>query len=70
MDTYLEQVKQAYGDILSKLVTVAVSPKPTYSIEGQSVSHGEYLRMLIDSAKLILEMWNSLAPYQIVSGTV
>jgi hypothetical protein len=70
MDVYLDQLKTAYGNVITALVAAALTPKPNYSIEGQSVSHGEYMRMLIDSAKAILEMWTSLEPYEIRTGTM
>lgn len=61
--TLAEQIKQAQQDILTKMLEVAANPRPSYSIEGQSVSHGEFLKMLLESLKTTQELLQMYDPY-------
>ena len=44
-------IASALANLEAKLLDATVSPKPTYSIDGQSVQWNEYLRMLMDGIK-------------------
>ena len=60
-------LKTAYESLVTAFATAAVNPKPNYSIDGQSVSHGEYLKMLIEGIKATLELLGSLDPVELRS---
>ena len=49
-------IASALANLEAKLLDATVSPKPTYSIDGQSVQWNEYLRMLMDGIKDLNEM--------------
>lgn len=42
----LTNLQTARSNLISALATATASPKPNYSINGQSVSWADYLRML------------------------
>lgn len=58
-----EQIQAAQVEILTKMLEVAANPRPSYSIEGQSVSHGEFLKMLLESLKTMQELLQMFDPY-------
>lgn len=60
--------------IISNLADLLASPKPSYSIDGQSVSWSEYQSNLVDMQvrevaclKLLYELQNIIQPYQFQS---
>lgn len=50
-DAEITQMKTARGTLVTALVTACSSPKPSYSVDGQSVSHTEYRESLIRQIK-------------------
>lgn len=46
MPTEAEQVAAIRAQALATLASITAEPKPSYAIDGQSVSWGEYLRQL------------------------
>jgi hypothetical protein len=46
MPTDLNQVQTIKSQTLTLIATITASPKPSYSIDGQSVSWTEYLKQL------------------------
>lgn len=58
------QLQTALESTVTALVTAAANPKPNYSIDGQSVSWGEYLKMLIDGIKAIAELLGIFDPVE------
>jgi hypothetical protein len=46
-----------------KLLDISTNPKPNYSIEGQSVSHAEFLKVITDGLKAVQELLNTFDPY-------
>lgn len=46
---------QARSNICNLLALISTNPKPTYSINGQSVQWTEYFKMLTESLKTINE---------------
>ena len=62
-----EQLRQARANLLAKLVEISVSPRVSYSIEGQSVQHGDYLKLLMESWKAIGDMIVIVEPFEIRS---
>ena len=49
MPTDLAQVQTIKTQTLANIVSITASPKPSYSIDGQSISWGEYLKQLQDT---------------------
>jgi hypothetical protein len=60
LQTAMESLATAY-------VSACADPKPTYSIDGQSVSHGEYLKMLTESIKATAELLGTFDPVELRS---
>lgn len=67
MATPLENVTTAHANFAAKLAEVSVNPKRTYSIDGLSVSHVEYMDFLTKGVKSTLELMTLLQPYEIRS---
>lgn len=67
MATYLENLTTARDNIAAKLAEVSANPKPSYTIDNQSVSWGDYMTQL----QLALDSFNALIaagqPYEIVT---
>lgn len=59
----IDQIKQAQESLLTKILEVAANPRPSYSIEGQSVSHGDFLKTLMESLKTTQELLQMFEPY-------
>jgi len=67
MATNLENLETIKSNLLTALASITASPKPTYSIDGQSVSWGDYYRSLMDQVKAVNELINMESPYIVVS---
>lgn len=71
MATYLENLVIARDNVALKLVEVTAAGagglRPSYSIDGQSVSWESYYRMLFDQQKALNDLINALNPYSIKS---
>lgn len=65
MATYLENLKTARDNFASELATESASPKPSYSIDGQSVSWVEYYRFLREQITALDMAIAKGEPYQI-----
>lgn len=61
MATVTENLTTAKENLAAKLAELTASPKPSYSIEGQSISWGEYYSMLTAQMKAINELLNQEA---------
>jgi hypothetical protein len=61
-------IKTALQTALNSLVTAyqtaCVAPKPNYSIDGQSVSWGEYLKMLSEGIKETAALLGTFDPVE------
>jgi len=60
LETALEQ-------IAARILEITESPKPSYSVDGQSVSWDAYLRTLIDSYERIKKQLQSEDPFEVQS---
>lgn len=67
MPTVLENLQTAQSNIATKIADVTANPKPNYSIDGQSVSHADYLRTLFEAQRLVTEQIAIFDPFIIVS---
>lgn len=70
MATVAEQLQTAKAQAAAILVQITLSPKPSYNLEGQSVQHTEYVRMLTDSIKAINELQQAESPFLAVSQMI
>lgn len=61
------QLTTARETLVARLVEFAANPKPNYTIEGQTVSYGDYLKMLIDGVREISGLISVVAPYELRS---
>lgn len=51
----------------AKLLEATLSPKPSYTIDGQSVQWNEYLKMLMDAMKEVSELIAIASPVEVRS---
>jgi len=52
---------------LARIVEITASPKPTYSVDGQSVSWGDYLRQLQETVEWCNKQTAAEEPYEVHS---
>lgn len=65
--TDAERIQTIKSQTLATLEQITSSPKPSYSINGQSVSWGDYLRQLRETIEWCDKQLNAEAPYEIHS---
>jgi hypothetical protein len=65
MATYLENLTTARDNLATKLASVTASPKPSYTIDGQTVSWTEYYKMLMDGINSLNEQLAAGEPFEI-----
>lgn len=53
--TYIESLTTARDNFATKLAEISADPKPSYSIDGQSVSYTDYYRFLSEQVKSLNE---------------
>lgn len=51
--TYIDDLTTARDNLAARIKDLTAQPKPNYSIDGQTVSWGDYLRQLLASQKEI-----------------
>jgi hypothetical protein len=61
---YVVNLSAARNNLAARLAEVTASPKPSYSIGGQSVSWSEYQRLLLDQLAAIDERINGAEPFE------
>jgi hypothetical protein len=59
MPTSAENLQTAYDNYATILAEISESPKPTYSLDGQSFSWTEYQRFLLEQMKAIRDEMNT-----------
>lgn len=62
-----EQIRIIRGQTLALMAEITASPKPTYYIDGQSVSWGIYLGQLEKTVQWCDTILGSYEPYEIRS---
>lgn len=60
----LAQLTTALNSAVAAFVIACATPKPNYSIDGQSVSYGDYLRMLTEAIKATLDLITMIDPVE------
>jgi hypothetical protein len=67
MPTDAEQLALIKTQTLAVIVEITATPNPTYNIDGQNISWGDYLRQLQGTIAFVDTQLASLAPYEIHS---
>jgi hypothetical protein len=70
MASDLENMQTALANVSAKIAEITANVKPSYSIDGQSVSWSEYYRSLMDTRKAIIDAINQAYPYIEVSQVI
>lgn len=67
MATDLENLLTIRSNLLASLAEISVNPKPTYSINGQSVSHDQHRQSLLAEVKEINALITQAdGPYEVI----
>ena len=64
MNDQITELKAAINTLFDKFVLAVASPKPSYSLDGQSVQHNDYLKMLLEGIKTALELLQMIEPFE------
>jgi len=67
---YLDDLATARDNLAAKLAEVSANPKPSYSIDGQSVSWVEYYKFLADQIARLNAQINMGEPFEELSRGV
>jgi hypothetical protein len=67
MATAAQNLQTAVDNISAKIAEVSANPKPNYSIDGQSVSHADYFRMLTEQYGVLNELIAAGTPFEITT---
>jgi hypothetical protein len=67
MPTDIEQITTIKGQTLARIVEITAQPKPTYQIDGQLVSWGDYLAQLQRTVDWCNEKLAGEAPFEFQS---
>jgi hypothetical protein len=67
---YIDDLITARNNFAAKLAAESANPKPTYSIDGQSVSWTEYYKFLSEQVDRLNEQINNGEPFEEVSQGV
>jgi hypothetical protein len=70
MATDLENMQTALANVSAKIAEITENMRPTYSIDGQSVSWAEYYAMLMKTRESIVDAINKLDPYVVISAVI
>lgn len=62
------ELATALESLVTAFKQACVNPKPNYSLDGQSVSWGEYLRMLSEAIKTTAELLTTFDPVEMRSS--
>lgn len=65
MATDAEQVATIKSAALARIAEITATPKPSYSIDGQSVSWGEYLQQLQGTVAWCDKQLAAQSPFEI-----
>lgn len=65
MPTNAEQIATIKTQTLALIASITAQPKPNYSINGQSVSWGEYLKQLQETVAWCDAQLSSEEPFEI-----
>jgi hypothetical protein len=61
-------LQTALESLVTEYVAACANPKPTYSVDGQSVQWADYLRMLKEAIKETAELLGTFDPVEMRSS--
>ena len=64
---YTDDLRTARDQMAARLKDITVSPKPSYSIDGQSISWGDYIAQLTDGLARLDGLISGGEPFEVVS---
>ena len=67
MATYAENLTTARDQIAANLVSMTASPKPTYSIDGESYSWGELFQLYTNQLSVLNAAIDAGDPAEVIS---
>jgi hypothetical protein len=67
MATYLEKLKTIRDQLADRIIEVSASVKPSYSVDGQSISWESYLATLNNQLAVINAQINAAEPFELES---
>ncbi len=67
MTDSLEQLKTIRSQTMARIAEITAEPKPSYSIDGQSVSWSDYLKTLRETVSWCDRMMNVENPGGVIS---
>ena len=70
MASYLENLTTTRDNIAANLASITASPKPSYSVDGQSFSWNEYHRMLLESLLAVNKQIAAADPFEITTESL
>ena len=70
MDQAVANLKTARYTLSTKVLEACQNPRPSYNVEGQDFDFKDYLKMLLDGIKMLLELISSMEPFNISSMAV
>lgn len=62
--TYIDDLKTARDQIADQIKDLTLNPKPTYTIDGQTVKWTEHFSALVDRLEKLDKAINSAEPYE------
>lgn len=70
--TYIDDLTTARDNVAARIKDLTAQPKPNYSIDGQTVSWGDYLRQLLAAqqeieAAIVAAQLASDGPFEVIS---
>lgn len=70
MPTNAQQLETIKANVLAILVDLTENPKPTYTIDGQTVAWADYFKTLTDQLAVIDEQLTSEDPFEIIQQAI
>lgn len=67
MATDAENIATIKSQTLALITSLTLNPKPTYTIDGQTVSWGDYLKQLRDTVAWCDQQLQNTSPFEITS---
>ena len=63
----LTTIQTIKSQTLEAILAITANPKPSYSIDGQSVSHSQHLKNLQETVEWCNEQVNNEEPFEVVT---
>jgi len=70
MPSELQNLQTARSNIAANIATITAKPKPTYMVDGQMFSWGDYHKQLMDAYRDLGELIQQVQPSEVLSHGV